>query len=178
MADILIEVSPQQQAVLRSRAEDLARSLDEDARSGGERLLNCLFFQIQGIRYAVAQDWVQEVHLEVKPTPVPCTPGFVRGIVNVRGDIVSAVDLSSFLGFETLSHQASYQMFRLRKGKLEFGVLCDQIENIQEIDLSGLHPFEHADAARLNRFLLGVTQDLVNVLDVEALMADESLIVA
>jgi hypothetical protein len=40
-----------------------------------------------------------------------------------------------------------------------------------------LHPYEHGSASKLNRYMLGVTHDLVNVLDVEALLADESLIV-
>lgn len=178
MSDILLQVTPAEQALLRSRAEELARTASQASVTSGERVLNCLFFRVNDIRYALAQDWVQEVHLEVRPVPVPCTPGFVKGIVNVRGEIVSAVDLAVFLGYAPLSQQASYQMFRIRKGKLEFGVLCDLVENIQPLMLDQLHPFEHGDSTRLNRYLLGVTDDLVNVLDVETLLADESLVVS
>lgn len=176
MSDILLEVSSQEQVLLKQRAEELARTTTQAAV--GARSFNCLFFESNGIRYAVSQDWVQEVHLEVRPVPVPCTPAFVRGIVNVRGEIVSAVDLSSFLGFAALPVQSHYQMFRLRKGKLEFGILCHQVENIEMVSLEDLHPYEHADSARLNRYLLGVTDEMANVLDVEALLADETFIIS
>lgn len=177
MADILLAIDDHQHQMLRQRAEELSHAAGETGQATGRHSFNCLFFEASGIRYAVAQDWVQEVHLEVRPVPVPCTPSFVRGIVNVRGEIVSAVDLSSFLGYPPLPMSPHYQMFRLRKGKLEFGILCQQVENIEPLSLEDLHPFEHGDATRLSRYLLGVTDDLVNVLDVEALLADESFIV-
>ena len=179
MPDILIEVNAKEQTLLRTRADDLSRLAAQSYEAGTEkRTLDCLFFSAQGIRYALSQDWVQEVHLEVRPIPVPCTPSFVRGIVNVRGDIVSAVDISAFLGNTPLAHQENYQMFRIRKGKLEFGILCDLVDNIEPLSLEHLHRYEHGDHAKMNRYLLGVTDELVNILDAEALMADESLIVS
>ena len=176
MADILLDVTPAQAAILRSRSEDLSRSASLDQAST-EGQIECMFFTVSGLRFALARDWIQEVHLEVRPVPVPGTPVFVKGIVNVRGDIVSVIDLAAFLNLTPLQPQSEYQMFRLRHGKLEFGVLCDQIENIQTLDQSKLHPFEHGNASKLNAYLLGVTDDLVNVLDAGILLADESLIV-
>ncbi len=176
MADILLDVTPAQAAVLRSRSEDLSRSATQD-QVNTEGQVECLFFTVSGVHFALARDWIQEVHLEVRPVPVPGTPSFVKGIVNVRGDIVSVVDLAAFLGLSPLPHQREYQMFRLRHGKLEFGVLCEQIENIQTLELNRLHSFEHGTASKLNQYLIGVTSELVNVLDASILLADESLIV-
>lgn len=176
MSDILLDINAQEQSLLRQRAEDLARATTQQ-QTTGQNSFNCLFFEINGIHYAVAQDWVQEVHLEVRPVPVPGTPAFVRGIVNIRGEIVSALDLAAFMGYQALPAQSSYQMLRVRRGKLEFGILCQQIENIQSITPADLHAFEHGDSGRLQRYLLGVTDQLENILDVEVLLSDESLIV-
>lgn len=177
MPDILLNLSPSTQAVLQRRSETLSHVVKVGEQVSDSETQDFVFFRASNIKFAIQHDWVQEAHIDVVPVFVPGTPKFIRGIVNVRGEIVSAMDICQFLGLPPQPMQEHYQMLRLKHGKLEFGMLCEEIENIQALNLQMLHPFEHNDSTRLNRYLLGLTDDLINVMDAQALLADESLII-
>ncbi|QWC84749.1 chemotaxis protein CheW [Nocardioidaceae bacterium] len=53
---------------------------------------------VDGQLFGVPVQWVQEVLREQPLTPVPRAPGAVLGLINLRGQIVTAIDLRSCLG--------------------------------------------------------------------------------
>src|SRR5690349_2115527 len=81
-------------AILAARAAALSapRVVEEDSRAGHDVLEFTLAYE----RYGVESRCVREVHPLRDLTPVPCTRRFVLGIVNIRGRIVSVVDLRRF----------------------------------------------------------------------------------
>ncbi|PIQ27568.1 hypothetical protein COW36_16465 [bacterium (Candidatus Blackallbacteria) CG17_big_fil_post_rev_8_21_14_2_50_48_46] len=177
MSEISLNIRPQELSILNRRTEELARrSHQDEAQSQGEKV-DFLMFTINGVRYALEKHYVQELHLEVRPIFVPCVPDFIKGIVNVRGDILSVMDLAAFVGNPELKEQEQYPMFRVTQGKLDFGVLVESIEDIYPLSREDVHPFEVSDNARINRFLIGMTHDMVHVLDGDGLLSDETLIV-
>ena len=175
MSEIKIETSPEERMLLGRRTEELARRQVSEARQ--EEHVDFLLFTIAGIRYAIEKHYIQELHLSVSPVTVPCVPDFIKGIVNVRGDILSVMDLALFIGNPGLSASDNFPMFRVTQGKLDFGVLVDTVEDILPLSRHNVHPFEVSDNAKINRFLIGLTHDLIHVLDGDALLGDESLIV-
>ena len=44
----------------------------------------------------LSPDFVREVYPLKDYTPLPCTPPFVLGLVNVRGQIISVIDIKKF----------------------------------------------------------------------------------
>src|SRR5437660_9712320 len=82
-------------AVLRRRAEQLAK-LPMSPDAGDE--VEVLACRLGGERYAVETRHLRSVQWASGITPVPCTPEFVVGIVSVRGEIVTLLDLATMLG--------------------------------------------------------------------------------
>ena len=176
MSEISLNLRSEELGILKRRTEELARSALQDGELLGAKI-DFLMFTINGERYALEKHYVQEVHSEVRPVFVPCVPGFIKGIVNVRGDILSVMDLAAFIGYPELQAKEEYPMFRLKQGELDFGVLVESIEDIYPMNREDIHPYEVSDNNHLNRFLLGVTHDMVHVLDGDGLLNDETLIV-
>ncbi len=79
--------------ILRERAVHLARPTGSSTPQGA--LLELLEFRLASERYAVETRYVSEVHPLRDLTPLPGTPPFVRGIVNLRGRILPVYDLKS-----------------------------------------------------------------------------------
>ena len=77
--------------ILRARAQVLARIPERAPVAGAS--LEVLEFRLAKERYALENRWVQEVCPLKELTPLPCTPPFVLGIVNVRGRILPVLDL-------------------------------------------------------------------------------------
>ncbi|MEZ5365126.1 MAG: chemotaxis protein CheW [Bryobacterales bacterium] len=61
--------------------------------------VNHIVFGLHGARYAVSIRSVLELDRLSPITPVPNTPEFVLGVTNVRGEVVSVIDLRRLLGF-------------------------------------------------------------------------------
>ena len=91
----------QEQALLQQRARALAKPADQPVHGAdalGADALEVLEFALAQERYAVETRHVREVLALRQLTPLPCTPSFVLGIVNVRGHMVPVLDLKEFLG--------------------------------------------------------------------------------
>ena len=81
----------QVQRVLRQRAAALARKPEEEKAHA--EYMDVVAFLLADEKYAVEVSYVREVLRLKRLTPLPCTPPFVLGAINVRGQILSVVDL-------------------------------------------------------------------------------------
>src|SRR5882757_6351764 len=80
--------------ILRARAQVLARP--PSSAPVPSTMLELLEFRVASERYALETRHVQGVYPLRELTPLPCTPPFVLGIVNVRGRILPVLDLKKF----------------------------------------------------------------------------------
>ena len=76
--------------------------------------------------YAVREAYVTELERVPTITPVPHVPAWVRGVTNLRGDILSVIDMRTFLGLEaSSSHSARMLVVRLLDEEFATGLLVD-----------------------------------------------------
>src|SRR5882724_8355786 len=80
--------------ILRARDHTRARAPRPAPAAG--TMLELLEFRLATERYALETRHVQGVHPLRELTPLPCTPPFLLGIVNVRGRILPVLDLKKF----------------------------------------------------------------------------------
>jgi purine-binding chemotaxis protein CheW len=166
---------PSAAQILRMRARALARIPASETAAG--ETLEVLEFRLANEHYALESRHVREVHPLRSLTPVPCTPAFVRGIVNVRGRVVPVLDLKRLFGLPDEGLTDLHRIILIGNDDLEFGLLADASVGIRTIPLHSIQPaqpaFEAIDAA----YLRGVTAEHLMVLDAAVLMADPRIVV-
>lgn len=163
-------------AILRKRAKKLARErLKEETEA--EDLLEVVEFRLGAERYAVASLHVGEVFPLRDLAHVPCTPPFVAGIINLRGRIVSIVDLKFFFDLPGTEHTPEERVIVLRSGEMELGILADALVGIRTISLREIHPPLPTMAGVRAAYLLGVEGEDTAILDGRKILRDDSLIV-
>ena len=59
-----------------------------------------VLLSINGAHYAIPEAFVTELDRVPRITVVPQTPAWMRGVTNVRGDIVSVIDMRTFIGLD------------------------------------------------------------------------------
>lgn len=163
------------QQVLRNRARALARSVEraDDAQA----FLPVLEFRLGGERYAIETRYVVEVLPLQMLTPLPCTPPFIAGLVNVRGRIVTVLDLKKLFGLPESGLTDSHRVIHVEGHGIDLGLLADTGVALQRIGLAALHPPPPIAAGRRADYLRGVTGDPVMVLDMGRILADPGIIV-
>lgn len=70
---------------------------------------------------------------------VPGLPDYLPGLINVRGDIESVIDLRHFLGEEIVDHNKRLIAMAVH-GDFHSGVMIDSIEDVVDIPLSRIQP--------------------------------------
>lgn len=160
--------------ILKERARTLARPLNQTPVATPLELLG---FELAHERYGVETRYVREVHSLKDLTPVPCTPRFVLGIINVRGEMCTVIDLKRLIGLPERGLTNAAGAVILQDQGREFGVVADIVNGVIEIPESEILPPPEALQAGTGEFLFGVTGDGLIVLRADRVIAHPALIV-
>jgi purine-binding chemotaxis protein CheW len=161
--------------ILRERARVLARKPTQASADG--TTLEVLEFRLATERYAVESRLVQEVHPLRDLTPLPCTPSFVLGIVNVRGRILPVLDLKKFFDLPERGLTDLHRIILVRGNDLELGLLADVIVGVRTVRADTLQLSLPTLTGIRADFLRGVTEERLVVLDLERILQDPKIIV-
>jgi purine-binding chemotaxis protein CheW len=93
-------------------------------------------FSLAGNLYTVPIGNVMEIGHPPNTTPVPNVPPWLSGVTNLRGDIVSVVDLRAFLGIPTAAVGNPTRMLVVRTADedLVLGFIVDSIRGIRRLE--------------------------------------------
>jgi len=161
--------------ILRDRAKVLARKPEREASD--EVYIEVVEFRLAQERYAVESAFVREVYPLKELTPLPCTPPFVLGIVNVRGQILSVVDLKVLFELPEEGLTDLNRVIILRSNSMEFGILADAILGTRRVLLGQVQASLPTLTDVREEYLKGVTEERMVILDAEKLLADPRTVV-
>jgi purine-binding chemotaxis protein CheW len=161
--------------ILRARARALARAPRLEPAEGA--MLEVLEFRLASERYAVESRLVQEVHPLRDLTPLPCTPLFVLGIVNVRGRILPVLDLKKFFDLPERGLTDLHRIILVRGNDLELGLLADVIVGVRKVEANSLQPSLPTLTGIRADFLKGVSDERLVVLDLDRILLDPKIMV-
>ena len=161
--------------ILRARARALARP--PEPAPAAETLLEVLEFRLAQERYAVETRHVREVHPLKDLAPLPCTPPFVLGIVNVRGHILPVLALKKFFDLPEQGLTDLHRIIHVRGHDLELGLLADVIVGVRSIPVESLQSSLPTLTGIRSDYLKGVTAERLVVLDLARILADPKIMV-
>lgn len=170
------ELPPEEaQRVLRERAEAFAR--EPQAVSLPAVGLELLVFSIGGGQYAIETSHVSEVLRFVEPTPVPCTPPLVLGVLNHRGRILPVLDLRRLFELADTETAAWSHIVTVEAGGMSFGMVASAVAGSIRVESQELALPSVAPTGGGALLIRGVTAQMVAVLDLEALARDPRVVV-
>ncbi|MDI6692603.1 MAG: chemotaxis protein CheW [Anaerosomatales bacterium] len=133
------DADEQIQKILRERAASLAQAESEEQAVETRGLL---LFLVGDETYAVDVEHVREIVNGFTVTRIPCVPSHVLGVINVRGEIVSVVDLAAVLGSassRTLEQEESSGII-VRFDEVTAMLVVDEIGDIIDVPTASIEP--------------------------------------
>lgn len=170
------QASPEEtQQLLSARAQRLAH--ETTSAQAPQDTLEVIEFVLAYERYAVESIHVREVYPLKDLTPLPGTPAHVLGIINLRGQILSVIDIKRFFDLPPKGLGNLDKVIVLRSDAMEFGILADQIIGTRLVSTSELQASLPTLTGIRENYLQGVTADRLVLLDAAKLLSDNKLIV-
>ena len=163
------------QKILKNRAKELSEELNENGAIGNQ--IEIIEFVLAYEKYGVESCFVREVYPMKEFTPVPGTPNFVMGIINIRGQIISIIDIKKFFGLPEKGLTDLNRIIIAEYNGLEVGILADLILGVRNIALNEIQSSLPTLTEIRSRYLKGITRDGIVILDIEKLLSDSKLII-
>jgi purine-binding chemotaxis protein CheW len=137
-----------------------------------------LSFRLAAEHYGIDIMKVQEIRSYEAPTRMPNTPGFFRGVVDLRGVIVPILDLRVRFGCPTAAFTTSTVVIVLDLGARVVGVVVDAVSDVVTLSEDMVRPAPDmasiVDAGCISG-LAQAGQEMLILLDVDAMLTDAAL---
>lgn len=153
-----------------------------DLMQGGSGEDQYLTFILNDEEYGVDILRVQEIRGWDNATPIPNTPRYIRGVMNLRGTIVPIIDLRERFGMDTLAYGPTTVVIVLKVYAEErervMGIVVDAVSEVYNIggdDLQAAPDFGAAVSLEFVQGLATVEEKMVIVLDIDHLLTGGEL---
>lgn len=136
-----------------------------------------LTFGLGGVEYGIEILKVQEIKGSSVVTPVPNTPPFVRGVMNLRGTVIPVVDLRTRLAIVGAPPTGPTVIIVVSVGVKLVGLIVDAVSDVLDVRASDVDPAPDLGSGIEARFLQGIArlgERLVVLLDIDRLLATSS----
>jgi len=168
-------VSKKQQSILHDRAKELAEEQQEELTS--ENRIEIVEFILAYEKYGIESSYVNEVYPMKEFTIIPGTPSFVIGIINLRGQILSVIDIRKFFELPVKGISNLNRVIVINDKEMEVGILADFILGVRNVKVDKIHSSLPTLTGVRAEYLKGVTNERLVILDMNKILSDEMIIV-
>ncbi|MEQ8663442.1 MAG: chemotaxis protein CheW [Gammaproteobacteria bacterium] len=141
-----------------------------------------LTFLLGGETFALDILGIKEVIQYLPCTTVPMMPGFMHGVINLRGRVVPVIDLRARFGHGTSSigHKTCIVVLEVGDGdgQQDVGVIVDAVQQVLQIPGGEIEPPPNFGARIRTEFIHGmgkVRDRFVIILDAEEVLSIEEM---
>lgn len=145
--------------------------MEQKQVSANEQLLT---FIVDGEEYGVDILRVQEIRSWSNPMPIPNTPHYIKGVINIRGDVVAIADLRERLGLPRLEYGPTtvIVVLRVKAGTHErvMGVIVDAMSDVTNVPQAAIKPppsFRSTQEGGLAKGIATLENKMITILDVD-----------
>lgn len=99
---------------------------------------------------------VREIRGWTQATPLPHSPTFVRGVINLRGAVLPIIDLKARLGLGTCEPNARSVIIVVHVGGRLVGLLVDAVSEIVAVGTAAVQPTPNVSCDTVRHFVQGI----------------------
>lgn len=163
---------------LTSPAKEGVRASQNEGAGEGKYLTFALGAEEFGLEILT----VREIIGYISVTPVPRTPHYVKGVINLRGQVIPVMDLRLKFDMEAsdVTDQTCIIVIETTQGQKEVsvGIVVDRVQEVLDIDGSDIDPPPQFSGSVSTDFILGIAKvgSAVKILlDIDQVLQNDSL---
>ncbi len=120
-----------------------------------ENVVQLCGFKVRGGQYAISVLDVQEVIKPQPLTPVPLSPDFVTGLINLRGQIVTSINLRKLFQIEESATEEHMNII-VRSGESLYSLMVDEILDVIDVEQNTFETIPETINENIRKYISGV----------------------
>ena len=146
----------EEQETLKEIDEQNTKVTEEENKEVPEPILE---FTLNGEIYAIPVSLSNEIILLREIVPVPKSPTYVYGVINLRGEVISIVNLPLLVGNKKYEFTQHTRILIVDPGGEKAGLIVEKVEGIRKVFMSSFQEPSSLLTRRGNVFIKGMSQD-------------------
>ncbi len=137
--------------------------------------IQLITFYVDNLLLGVDINQVKEINRHTEITPVPHAPQCVSGVINLRGDVVTVVNLRSVLHLPSVDIGRSHRNVIVNSGDEHIGLLVDRVADVVSASSDDIEPAPSNVNGIEGSYFKGVyklDEELLVILDVERALSE------
>jgi purine-binding chemotaxis protein CheW len=174
--DEINAISVREEEILKSRAQALSK-VEERLTDDNTDSVFVVKFLLSDEVYGIEASFIKEVLPLKDLTVVPCTPNFILGVINIRGQIFTVINPKKILMLPEKGISEFTKVMILSHENISFGIVADTILGNQYIPSSEIGSLPYRKNNIQKDYLMGVTARGVIILNAKTFMNSSELVV-
>jgi len=137
-----------------------------------------LTFQVGTEEFGISIRHVTEIIGLQKITDVPDMPGFIKGVINLRGKVIPVMDVRSRFKLESREYDDRTCIVVVNIKDKSVGLVVDRVSEVADIPESQIEPPAQIGSGTASRYIQGmgkIDEDVKILLDVDRLLYEDEL---
>lgn len=133
-------------------------------------------FRIYGQEFCVDVMSIREIRGWTAATPIPQSPGFVLGVINLRGTVLPIIDLGARLGFPLTDPTARHAIIVAQIGTQVVGLLVEGVSDIFTVSEDNIQSTPDVASDMAKRFVRGVIPmegRLISIISIQSVLPED-----
>ncbi len=143
-----------------------------------------LTFRLLDEHYGINVDAILQIIAIPQITPIPRTPDFVKGVINLRGKIIPVIDLRLRFSLETTDYDERTSIIIIKvkasnKSNIFIGIIVDTVLEVLDIENSQIEDSPQFGVELETSYILGMAKmkgNVVTLLDIQNVLTQDELI--
>ena len=139
----------------------------------GDKMHELIAFRMGNQEFCVDVMSIREIRGWTAATPLPQSPDFVRGVINLRGTVLPIVDLAARLGFASAEPTARHAIIVTQIADRVVGLLVEGVSDIFTVSEEKIQPTPDVASEAAKRFVRGVIpidNRLISVVAIDSIL--------
>ena len=171
------QASVPEKEIFRQRAVELRQSLEDFSSNATVPLA---VFSLGKEYFALDLELVKEFIEVSHITPIPCCPNYIVGNLNLRGQIITVVDLCPILQLDSVNRQENAQIVVIEMNDIKAGIIVDDISDVMYVDGDQLVAAPVAVASEIKNYVQGTASyedTMLSRINLAKILEEERLVV-
>lgn len=133
--------------------------------------MQVVIFKLSNEQFAVETAKVQSINDMMEITKVPNAPEHIKGLINLRGNIISLLDINLLLGVNHDGEEQSNIIILNIEDEM-VGITVDQVDEVLEVEESLLEKLEEDRKRAYIKGVINFKDRVVTLIDIDKLLSN------